>query len=115
MNIRPRNNQILVQPDPLELRQGVIHIPEPAAESALNRPDAREATVLAVGPGKWAKVKKGEPERRIPIPCKAGDKVLINAWMTDVLKPSDKQNDPQAPLLVNWDDVYGIVHEPETT
>ena len=80
MTIRPLRDQVLVRLDPLELvSSGGLHLPEPAAEAPLNRPPARRATVIAVGPGRRRKRGDG----LVPPAVAVGDRVVVNAWMTD--------------------------------
>lgn len=108
LGIRPRGNRVLVQPEPLEARVGVIHIPETVYDNPKSRTDYRPALVLAVGPGKWL----SKAQRYEPIPFQVGDRVMVNAWMGDAVRVGDVPNDPKAPMLIDADDVAGVV-EPE--
>lgn len=100
--IRPLGRNVLVELDPIELvTKGGIHIPETGAYYHKNRPDGRWATVVATGP-------------RCRLGLQPGDRVLVNAWLTDSAKsgvyagkdPGDKT------ALLSEDDVY-LVGEKE--
>lgn len=103
MNIRPMGNNVLVRPDPLMTKTpGGLFLPEAAVDKPMNRTDVRWCTVLAVGPGKWLEKAK----RREPPPFGVGDRVLVNAWVGDQLRPDRVQNDPVADFIIDADDIF---------
>lgn len=75
LHLRPRADYVLVRRDPAPERDGLITLPEDA------RPRARFGTVLAVGPGRFGRKRKGvywfETGQRLPMTLEPGDRVVL--------------------------------------
>lgn len=103
--VRPYGNRILVELEPLDEVNpgGMIVLPQPARENAVNRTDYRWALVLDTGPGRWLpKAKRMEPTGFEP-----GDRVLVNAWVSDPVQQG-VQNPADGQVIVEVDDVAAI-------
>lgn len=109
--IRPRNDQVLVELEPLpSTTAGGLHIPDAALYRHESRPDGRWGKVLAVGPGKLSK--RGE---LVPVGVDVGARVMINAWMNDSIKTGVyAQREDDRVVLVAAGDIL-LVDEGEAT
>lgn len=67
-HIRPIEDKVLIRRDVKPNRAGVIHV--------INGEVQNQATVIAVGPGKWCP----KARQRIAPQIHAGDRVLISKW-----------------------------------
>jgi co-chaperonin GroES (HSP10) len=73
--IRPMNDRILVEIDKEDLHlieDSILIKPEKAHDTVYTW-----ATVIAVGPGRWSKPKKGKDQVRVPMGIKVGDRVCF--------------------------------------
>jgi co-chaperonin GroES (HSP10) len=78
MNVRPKDDNVFVQLEPLdEVRaSGLVLIgKKPGAK------EVRTGTVMAVGPGHWTEPNRTCPEGYFkPTEVKEGDRVILEAW-----------------------------------
>jgi co-chaperonin GroES (HSP10) len=99
MTIRPMNDQVLVELEPLELTTpGGLHIPEPAAYKQDNRPDVRFGKVLGVGP-------------RCKLGLMTGNRVMLNAWLNDAARPGGGYGGVDASdslVFIQEKDIFGV-------
>lgn len=95
MNVKPLGDRILVKRvEAQDKTAGGIYLPDSAKEKQ------QEAKVLAVGGGKVNE----NTGKRNEMPLKKGDTVLLSKWGGTEIKI-----DGQEMLIVNLDDVMGIV------
>jgi chaperonin GroES len=96
VNIKPLEDRVLVQIVAAEAtRASGVVIPD----SAMAKP--QEATVVAVGPGRWA-----DDDDRIPMDVKEGDTVVFSRYGGTELK-----YDGQEYLLLNQRDILAVVEK----
>lgn len=97
--IRPIGRQVLVELEPLQLMsKGGLHLPETVVYNQNRRPDARWATVLAMGP-------------RCRLGLREGDRVLINAWLNDNVRPGSAyagKDRRDTTAFLSEDDVFAV-------
>ncbi|MBI4023092.1 co-chaperone GroES [Candidatus Berkelbacteria bacterium] len=93
-SIQPLGDRILVQPLPAEEKtKGGIIIPDTAKDAS------QQATVVAVGPGKF-----DDAGKRVPLDVKVGDVVLMPKYGGDEFK-----YDGEEYKIVSADDLLAIV------
>lgn len=100
MNIRPMHNRVLVQRmHTRDVTSGGIIIPESAKEQA------NVAKVLAVGPGRWYKLAKGQeiPRDRL-MAVSVGDHVIFGNYAG-----TDFSHDGKPLLFLREDEIFAIV------
>ncbi len=100
INIKPLNNNILIKPlgtkDIGLETKSVIFIPETVDKE---KPD--QGIVVAVGPGKRD---EKNPEKRIPVSVKNGQKVIFSKYGPDEIKINDKKY-----YIINEDNILAII------
>jgi chaperonin GroES len=96
VNIKPLEDRVLVQiVEAEETTASGLVIPDSAKEKP------QEATVVAVGPGRWA-----DDDDRIPMDVKEGDTVVFSRYGGTELK-----YDGQEYLLLNQRDILAVVEK----
>ena len=96
MNFRPLHDRVLVRRvEAEEKTAGGIIIPDTAKEKP------QEATVIAVGPGRWE-----DDDDRIPMDVKEGDTVVFSRYGGTELK-----YDGEEYLLLSQRDILAIIEK----
>lgn len=96
MKIKPLGDRVLVKPlEEKEVKKGNIIIPDTAKEKP------QQGEVIAVGKGKMT-----EDGKLLPMEVKVGDKVLYGKYSGTEIKI-----DGQEYLILNQDDILGIIEE----
>lgn len=106
LGLRPLDDRVIVRQDEAnDKSKGGILLPDSAREKP------RKGTVVAVGPGKFCpELLRADPlsscaGMRIPMPVKAGDRVLYSSWSGNEVPDHDDLT------IMRLDDIMAIVDE----